>query len=307
MKKLKKKIFITGATGFVGEKLIACLVERGYYIIAFALQEDSKATALYKKNVEVKYGDIRDQLSIEKAISGVDAVINLAAVQESNDPELNEAVNYGGVRNLIEACSKYSIKRIIHISSISTCYKIKNYYGKSKEKADKYVMYSSNSNMDYTILRPALIYGNTTQGPFYTFLKTMHIFPMIIPVVGNGKALKQPVYVDDVVSAIILSLESDIAIGKFYNISGRDTVSVEEMINLIAAKKGIKRMAIKIPAWILYPLALILEMFFTNPLFTRASLVSATQDATLDYSLIKDELGFKPLSFKEGLAKTDLE
>lgn len=305
MEKLKKKIFVTGATGFVGQQLISHLVESGYYIIAFVLPGDSKATALSRKNVEVKYGDIRDQATIEKTIDGVYAVINLAAVQESNDPVLNEGINYEGVKNVIKACSKCSIRRIIHISSISTCYKTKNYYGDSKEKADKYVMHSS--NMDYTILRPTLIYGNTTRGPFYTLLKIIDKIPLIIPIVGNGRALKQPIYIDDVVSGIILTLESDIAIGKFYNISGRDTVSVEKMIKLITAKKGIRKTTIKIPTWILYLIALILGMFFADPPFTRGSLVSATEDGTLDHSLIKNELGFKPLSFKEGLAKINLK
>lgn len=101
-------------------------------------------------------------------------------------------------------------------------------------------------------------------------------------------------------------IETEVSIGKFYNISGRDIVSIEEMINQITAKKGVRKLIVNIPVWILYPLAIILEMFFTNPAFTRESLITATQDGVLDHSLIKNELGFKPLSFKEGLSKTDL-
>ncbi|MFQ5963080.1 MAG: NAD-dependent epimerase/dehydratase family protein [Candidatus Scalinduaceae bacterium] len=296
------KVLVTGATGFVGQRLISSLVERSHDVIAFALQDDSPAVALFQRNVEVKYGDIRDQSSIEKALNEVEAVINLAAVQESNDQKLNEEVNYKGVKNLIGACKKRSTRRLIHLSSIATCYKNKNYYGKSKEKADQYVM--NKSDMDYTIIRPTLIYGDCMGGPFHTFIKTLEILPFIIPVIGNGKALKRPIFVDDVVSAVILSLELEIAIGKYYNISGRDIVSVEKMIKRILARKGIKKLIVKIPVWILYPFAFVLEMFFTNPPFTRASLITATQDGILDHSLIRDELGFRPVSFEEGLAKT---
>lgn len=297
------KIFITGATGFIGRHLLLRLRQKDCRITAFVLFGDTGAAAIAQDNLEIRYGDIRDKGAIEKAVAGNEAVISLAAIQESNNPVLNEQINYQGVKNLAEVCCARSIRRFIHLSSISTCYNVKSYYGRSKEMADQYLMRCS--GLDYTILRPTLVYGNTIRGPFHTFLTTLDKLPWVIPVIGNGRALKQPVFVEDVVSAIILSLESKTAIGKYYDISGRDTISIEEMIRLIIAKKGRKKMFIRIPAWILFPLALVLEKA-SDPIFTRESLSSATQDAVLDHSLIKKELGFNPLSFKEGLTKINL-
>lgn len=298
------KIFVTGATGFTGRNLLLRLKQKNYQIIAFVLPGDSEAVGIAQDNLEIRYGDIRDKGSIEKAIIGAKVAINLAAIQESNDPALNEEINYQGVKNLAEACRKYAIKRLIHLSSISTCYKVKSHYGKSKEKADQYLM--SSSGLDYTILRPTLVYGNTTCGPFHTFLQTLDRLPFVIPIIGNGRALKQPVFVEDVVSAIILALESEISVGKYYNISGQDAITIAEMVRQIIDKRGRKKMFVKIPPWIFYPLALVLEKASAHPVFTRESLGSATQDAILDHSLIKRELGFSPLSFKEGLAKVNL-
>jgi len=298
------KIFVTGATGFIGRNLILSLKQRHYQIMAFVLSGDNEAVKIAQDNPEISYGDIRDKGSIEKAIAGADAVIHLAAIQESNDPALNEEINYIGVKNLVETCRKYSIKRLIHLSSISTCYKVKSHYGTSKAKADQYLM--SSFGIDYTILRPTLVYGNTASGPFHTFLQILDKLPLVIPVIGNGRALKQPVFVEDVVSAIILALETDAAIGKYYDISGQNAVTIEEIIRQIMAKRGRKKMLVKIPVWMLYPLALVLEKVSTCPVFTRESLGSATQDATLDHGLIKKELGYCPVSFSEGLAKINL-
>lgn len=300
-----KKIFVTGATGFVGKRLIPALVKREYLVVAFLLPNDPEEGKFPKKNLTIKHGDIRNQSSIEKAIKDTSVVIHLAAVQESNDQKLNEAVNFQGLKNLLRACKKHNIRRLIHLSSIATRYKKKGHYGLSKEKAERYIMNSQ--DVDFTILRPTLIFGPPVPGPFHTFLKTIRTIPLIIPIIDNGKALKQPVYVDDVVRAIILTLESKKAVGKLYNLSGLKPISVEKMIDLIIAKKKVNKIKIKIPAWILSPLALILEQLLVDPPFSRASLVTALENATLDHSLISKELGFKPLSFRQGLDKINLK
>lgn len=296
-----KKVLVTGATGLVGKKLIPALIKKNDQVVAFVLPDDSQVTSLSVQNIEIKFGDIRNLSSVEKAVRGCQAVINLAAVQESGNHRLNYAINYQGVKNLIKACRKHTISRFIHLSSIATVYKKKSYYGQSKEKADRYIM--SCPGIDYTILRPTLIYGSPVPGPFHTFLKTIDKIPFVIPIIGDGKALKQPVYVDDVVRAIVLVLGSKKAIGKFYDVSGKDKISVGQMVDMVAAKKKIRKLKIKIPARILSPLALILERILPNPPLTRASVITASEDAILDHTLITKELGFRPLSFQQGLAK----
>ena len=288
----------------MGLRLVPTLVEKGYHVAVFVLEKDQGIDSLPRENVEIRYGDLRDPSSIDEALKDVHAVINLAAVQDSNNPKLNEEINFKGVINLVDGCKKHSIKRFIHSSSISTCYTKKSFYGKSKEKADEFIINSS--GMDYTIIRPTLIYGDAHQGPFHTFLTILEKIPFIIPIIGDGKALKQPVFVDDVVSAFILALESETAVGKFYNISGLDVMTMEEMIDCIKIKKGITKLNVKIPPWILFPLACILEMLSENPPLTRGTLVTTTQDGTLDNSMIQKELGFEPSSFEAGLVKTNL-
>ena len=296
------KIFVTGATGFIGKNLIPRLITEGYQVTAFVLPNDHHANILELGDVKVREGDIRNPISIYDALKDCEAVIHLAAVQESNDPEINEAVNFKGVKNIIDVCMEKKCRRLIHLSSIATCYQEKNYYGIAKEKGDKLVQ---DSGLDYTILRPTLVYGRDChQGPFHTFLGLVNKLPGVVPLVGNGKALKQPVHVDDVVSAILLALKSTKSIGKYYDVSGGDVIPVEEMVSLILEQSHEKKIVLKIPTGLLYPVACALEKINKNPFFTRESLTSATQDAKLSHAQIKNELGYKPVSFREGLIKT---
>lgn len=284
-----KTIFVTGATGFVGGYLLPkiCASNKVKALVRRSAPEMEKLGA------ETIIGDIRDSAVVEKCVRGADLVIHLAGVLRSNDEKLNYDVNVTGTKNIAEACRKNKAK-LIHVSTVNAVAGIKNAYGRTKELAEKTVV---ESGTDYVILRCALIYGRGSPD-MEKIIKSLSL--PIVPMVGSGKNKLQPVYVGDVVDAILKSVKKD---RKIYNIAGPDVLTTEQFKNIILGKMGKKKPTVHIPLALVLAGASVLEKISKNPILTKEQALGFSQDRVLDISLSKKELGFNPISFEKGIEK----
>ncbi len=285
----RKNIFVTGATGFVGRYLLPeiCSSNKVRALVR------RPAPEMEKLGVETVIGDIRDSAVVEKCVRGTDLVIHLASVLRSNDEKLNYDVNVTGTKNIADACRKNNAK-LIHVSTVNAVAGIKNAYGRTKELAEKEVI---ESGIDYVILRCALIYGKGSPD-MEKIIKSLS-FP-VVPMIGSGKNKLQPVYVGDVVDAILKSAKAD---RKIYNIAGPDVLTTEQFKNIILSKMGKKKPTVHIPLALVLAGATILEKISKNPILTKEQALGFKQDRVLDISLSRKELGFNPLPFEKGIEK----
>jgi len=113
-------IFITGASGFIGTNLVKKLVKKGYKVTCF-VRKTSDISNLTKLFANIKYGDMANQDSISKALNKSEIVVHLAAItsEVSSDYRLSRKINVEGTRNLLKACKKNKIKKIINLTSES--------------------------------------------------------------------------------------------------------------------------------------------------------------------------------------------
>src|SRR3989344_21776 len=190
-------ILITGGTGYIGSNLLKLLEGKKIRLLV----NDSYVN----ENFEAVNGDLTDVESLDKALKNVETVIHLAAATHSKDDKMFNIVNVNGTKNLIEACKKNKIKRIIFMSSMAATRRFRDSYGESKYKAQELIR---NSGLKYTILRPSLIYGKGSLGMKHT-VEYIKKVPFFIPIIGKGEAIIQPVYIDDVLKAIISCLDND--------------------------------------------------------------------------------------------------
>lgn len=293
-------ILITGVNGFIGINLVKKLIERGYKVRGFLFREDKRNIDLLKElGIDIVYGDILDKDSLVKAMRDIKIVIHLAALIGSDNPILNYKINFLGSKNLIEACNKKNIKRVIWTSSSAALWNIDTAYSKTKKEVEKLFL---NSKLNMTILRLSLVYGKDGGIVFKKLVNNIRNLPFI-PVIGSGFSKKQPVYVGDVVEAIIAALNTKKSIKKVYDLGGPDVVSLNEFIDEICYVLNIKKIKIKLPMNLCMFFAKICERIFPK-LYFKEAILGFSQDAVGDISLAKKELNYNPISLKEGLKKS---
>ena len=132
------KVLVLGATGFVGSYLINELLKKGYNVRCMIKYNDPKIIDLDSQKVEILRGDIREYSSLLEASYGMDTVINLAAILGDPNFQVNYDVHVIGTENIIRACEKNSISRVIAYSTISAGRSTSSHYGATKRESEHY-------------------------------------------------------------------------------------------------------------------------------------------------------------------------
>ena len=283
-------ILVTGASGFVGRNLVKKLVKKEK--IRCLVRHTSNTRQL--KGTELFYGNMLDKESLFKATKDVSVVIHLVAVIGSADYKLNFETHVTGAKNLIEACKKNRVKRVIVISTTSTLAKIRNNYGTTKAMADQLF---AKSGLAITTIKPDFIYGKDGNG-FIKLVDTIKKRPFM-PSLGSGKYRKQPVHIDDVVAAIINAMNKKF-IGKTYIVASEKPIEIDTMIKMIMKRLGIKKPIIHIPIKFLLAASYVMKMK-KNPLLTKTVVLGLSQDCVYDVQPLIKELKVIPRSFEDGL------
>lgn len=313
--KKKEKILVTGASGFVGLNVVKKLITEGYYVRTF-VRKLSHISALEELGVEIYFGDIRNMESFDKAAKDMDVIIHLAT-DTSGDPKESVSTAVTGIKNLIEIAKKNKIRKVIYMSSMSVYDPVhskngdrineeaileplpekRGAYAHSKREAEKFVLEVLNdSHPAWTILRPAMIFGEDTDmffGPIGISVGNKFRF-----VFGMGEGKLRLVHVEDVAKAIFLSLESSKSNGKIYNVVHEDMLTKREYLREFLIPIQGKRINLYVPYLIVYLGTFMLEILFKvvkkKPFMTRYRLAASQRELFFDISKIFDDLSWKP-------------
>lgn len=270
------KILITGSNGNVGTALKKGLTNSKYNVLC--MRRDKKGA----------YGDLRDYNSLLNVTKDVDLIIHLAGIIKGNNKILKE-VNIKGTKNLINACEKNKVKKILFVSTLDV--KFDTNYGTSKLNAEKII---EKSKLKYIILRPSLIYGKNFTTGISSLIKILKKSP-IIPMIGKGDNLYQPLYVEDLVILIKEIINKNKFNNKTYFVCGKDVINMNDLIDLICLNLKKKRIKVHIPLFI----CKILKFF---P-FIDIELENFTLNKIEDNKEIKEDFNFNPIGIQEGIKK----
>ena len=259
------KIIITGGAGFIGKHLVEFLIKKENDITIFDnFSNSTYESTKYFENLGVKIikGDIRRLEDINKAVKGNEVVIHLAAkisVDESiKNPSETFQTNVEGTKNVLIACKKNQIKKIIASSSaavygeskvdvkLTEKSKIKpiSPYGESKVRMENEIKKNcENQNMEYVILRFFNIFGKN-QSPEYAGVITKFIkkieMDKPLEIFGDGMQVRDFVSVNDVINSIYHSIEN--GKNQTYNIASGNSITIKQLAKLMIhlSKKDIK-------------------------------------------------------------------
>ena len=278
------KVFVTGATGFTGSRVVRRLLQNGFAVRCL-YRAASDRSPLAGLNVEWVLGDVSDTESLTSAMQGADALVNIASL------------GFGHADSILRAAKGAGIQRAIFISTTAIFTQLNASSKKVRVAAELAV---ETSGLQYTLLRPTMIYGSPRDRNMWRLIKFMRLSP-IVPVFGDGKYLQQPIFVDDVASAVLGCLKADATIGKSYNIAGQHPLTYNEVIDTIARALNKRVWKLHIPS---KPVVAFLSFFerMRLPFPLKAEQVlRLNENKDFSYAEASRDFGFSPLSFEEGI------
>jgi nucleoside-diphosphate-sugar epimerase len=294
------KVLVTGAAGVMGQRLVRGLFERGYSVRCLVLPNDPLRAGLQQLGAEVREGNVSDAPSLAGLCDGVDTVYHLAAVILSHDPSVFTRVNLNGTRHLVTLAAEAGVRHFIYVSSASVTYPRLTPYAESKLAAEQVV--TAERRFQSTIVRPTLVYDESGGLEFVIFRDYLERFP-IVPFIGDGRALKRPVWAGDIMDGLLRLAGNPVAYGKLYNFSGGEAISMRDLAKLMLASRGQRRLFVHIPVGICRALAALSKRLMERPPLTQSAIDGLVNDANLDPSLACAELGYRPLGVHAGFER----
>jgi len=311
------KAFVTGATGFIGRHLAARLVEEGHGVISAGRSFDKFKASPIKKirdlsdNTRNVYMDLEDKEAVALLLEREkpEVVFHCAASVDDWRLERLRRINACGTENVLEACLKAGVKKVVYLSSVSVIsgndavpltdelpYKANTAYGESKIEAEKIAINYRKKGLKIAILRPCMVYGEDE--PHALFLLMKAIKRRILPVFGSGDKKIQLVSVENVVDIMILSFLKEEAYSGTYIVADKETLTVKELFSYMA-----KILGTKAPLSIPMPITLVLSKI---P-FIGKKIGLFLKDRLYDIGRLNDKLGYVPrISTYDGIREAAL-
>jgi len=256
-------ILVTGATGFVGTRVVHELRARGRTVRAL-VRSPGRAGPLESWGVELVAGDVTDPESLRVAAEGCDEVVHLVSILTGSKADFDRLM-VQGTRDVVAASA--GAKRILLMSALGVdgpgAAGIP--YFDAKREMERTVR---DSGLEFVILRPSFVFGDG--GALATFLRLARRSP-VTPIIGDGSQRLQPVWVDDVARAVAESLERTGAAGKTLELGGPDVVTWNEFWVRLKKAAGVRRPNVHVPFSVMRVQATLLEKL-PNPPLTRDQL-----------------------------------
>jgi len=295
-----KVITVFGGSGFLGRHVTRALAKRGYRVraavrrpdLAFHLQPlgDVGQIAAIQANLRHKW-------SVERAVEGADAAINLVGILAERGKQGFDTVQAYGARYVAEACEDAGIP-LVHVSAIGADPDSPSGYARSKARGEEWVRQTLGERA--VIMRPSIVFG--PEDDFFNQFAAMARYSPALPLIGGGETKFQPVFGGDVAEAVRAALSGKAKAGTVYELGGPEVASFREILEFIAATINRKRLLVPWPFWLAKIDAFFLQLL-PKPLLTVDQVRLLEHDNVVSEDAVKDArtlegLGITPHAFE---------
>lgn len=268
-----QNILVLGGSGFVGRSVCEHLVRRNGGSAGRILvpsRRPSRAKHLQPlPTLQLVQADVHDPAQLERLVAGVDAVINLVAILHGDDAAF-QRVHADLPASIAAACRKSGVKRVVHVSAIGVSPDAPSRYLRSKAAGEAALRAAG---LDLTVLRPSLIFGADDRST--NLFASLQAVAPFVPLAGADARL-QPVWVEDVSSAVVACLDQSGSVGATYECAGPQVLTLRELVQRCGAWAGHARPVFALPATLAALQARLFELLPGEPLITRDNLASLT-------------------------------
>ena len=282
------QVLVTGATGFLGRRVVAELLAR-HHQVRCLVHSPGRERLLDGWDVDVHYGNIMDGDSISQAMYDVQSVVHLVGIIRARRGLSFDQVHRQGTANVAEAASSGGAREIIYVSALGATSNPAYPYLHSKRQAELSVI---NSGVPYTILRPSVIFGPGDE--FLTALAGLVRLGPLVPVIGSGRNRLQPVALDDVAHCIADSVGNSLVKGKTLSLGGPDRLSYNDLLDEVGLAMGRSVRRIHVPVALAQPLIAVMQSLLPRAPMTTGQLKMLGIRNVAEGRDIEESFGFTP-------------
>lgn len=290
------KVVVTGGTGFVGGHIVRHLLEAGHEVSALVRPGSPRAGNL-PPEVHGIEADVLDP-GLAALLPEADAVVHLVGIirEAPRRGVTYERAHVKATRHVVEAAQAKGIRRFLHMSALGADPDGPTGYFRSKGRAEAIVR---GSELDFTIFRPAVIFG-----PGDSFVKMLgdQVRSMpVVPVIGDGRYALQPVGVGDVARGFVEALDRPETLGQTYCVSGPETFTYDELLDVIARGLGKDRARkAHLPLALMRPVIRAMEWLPFFPI-TTDQLTMLLEESRCEPAPFFETFGIEPTPLAEGV------
>jgi NADH dehydrogenase len=291
-------ILVTGGTGFIGPKVVHALRAEDRDVRCLVRKPD-KAGTLKAWDCEVVRGDVTDPESLRRAAEGCDAVVHLVSIIAGSRSDFQRVMTEG-TQNLVAAAHGAGVRRFVLMSALGVSEQTRTlvpYYA-SKWEMEQAVQ---SSGLEHVIFRPSFVFGRDG-GALPLFVRQVRWSP-VTPVIGSGKRLLQPIWVDDVAAFLAAAVDLPAAANRTFDLGGPNRVSWNELYERIARTLGKRRRRLHVPVSVARVGAAMVEHLPSPPLTRDQLTMLEAGDNVGDTTAAREAFRIEPIPLDEQLRR----
>jgi uncharacterized protein YbjT (DUF2867 family) len=285
-------VTIFGGSGFLGRHIVRALAKDGWRI-RVAVRRPNTALFLTPMGrvgqIQIVKADVRDDASVLMALRGADAAINLVGVLYQSGSARFEAIHVEGAARIARTASDLAIRRLLHVSALGIDRNQHSRYAQTKLSGEQRVREAFPTA---TIFRPSVMFG--PEDDFFNRFAWLARLSPVLPLIGGGKTLFQPVFAGDVARAAAIALNDPSTAGKTYELGGPEVMSLKEVMQLVLRETRRRRILVRVPFALARIKAVVLGML-PKPLLTLDQVRLLETDNTVSQGAATfQDLGIRP-------------
>ncbi len=282
------KVHVTGGSGFLGGAVIPRLLAAGHAVTALA-RSTSSADRVRQLGAQPVDGDLDRPETLAPAFEagGSEALVNLASL------------GFGHAETIVRTAEEAGLKRAVFVSTTAVFTSLNPASKAVRLAAEDTIQASA---LDWTIVRPTMIYGGPGDRNMGRLLRFLRRSPAV-PLPGGGRRLQQPVHVEDLADAIVTCLKRAATIRQTYDLAGPDPLTLRQVIGQAAEAVGRRPVLVPVPLGPAVAGCRLYEKVSSRPRIKAEQLERLGEDKAFDISFAQRDLDYRPRTFREGIVQ----
>jgi NADH dehydrogenase len=289
-------ILVTGATGFIGRQLVSRLLADGRQVRCLLPASQGKPLP-WSQPPELVAGNVLNEESLFRAVSGVHTIFHLENAQWWGRPRDLERIELVGTRNLIAAARSARVGRIVTLSHLgaspAAAYTLLRVKGLVEDEI-------RSSGLAYTIIRSGVVFGK--EDSFVNHIAMMlRANPAFFLMPGRGEVALHPIYVDDLITALVRALELVDMVDAVVDIGGAEYITLVDLIRTVMRVSGMQRIIVSVPPYLLRWITAVYTRILPRSLMTAQWLDLLATNRTAPLGNTYNYFGIHPRRFEDTL------